>query len=142
MIPDSFKETFDQKLQDLKDAMGKQASEVLANIVGALFGRLSTEEAWQRKASHGTPLDEQLKALEQVVARHVDRIGQASSFREGAIQVAGILRSAALLAVPWAVALAPYLSTVIVSLAVAVVGFVCYQLYDGFNNAEALVAAA
>jgi hypothetical protein len=144
LVPKKFREQFDEKLHELKASLKEKAvGEVLPNTVGALFGRLGAEDAWHGKESTEAGFEDAFAKLPTVTLQHLDRISQASSFREGALKVAGVLKSAALLPVfaGAAAAGAPYLSAAVVVLAVSVVGFVCYQMWDGFEDIESLAPA-
>ncbi len=76
-------------------------------------------------------MSEPTKDLETVIAGQLQRIGWISSARAAASTVAGLIKV-------FIAAAGPAVQVGIGAVALAVVAFVCFEEWDGFNDIEAL----
>ncbi|GAA4757966.1 hypothetical protein GCM10023350_49560 [Nocardioides endophyticus] len=135
LVPERFRDRFDEKVDQVKDHFKESAEDVFNNAVGSVFGRLGADRAWQVAIGAGLDVTAETERVGPAVATHLNRIAWVSTARkaaDGAVAfILSIIAKLANLTGPWA-------SVIVGALALAVFALVGYQLWDGFNDVEGL----
>jgi len=131
MVPESAREKIDDLVAAVRKKLAEGAAAAVGDIIGERLGRPDVEKAWQDAAAQSGTADAE-KQLATVTDGHLARIGRVSSARTTAdtfsVIIGGVLTAAA-----------PAVTIVVGALALAVFAFVGYEVWDGFNDIEALV---
>ncbi|WP_372593845.1 hypothetical protein [Actinotalea sp.] len=130
LVPESAREKIDELVAEIKEKLAAGSTAVVAGILGQRLGRPAVEKAWRDAAQSGTGDAE--TRLATVTDGHLARIGRVSSARTAADSFSVVIGAALAAAVP-------AVSIVVGALALAVFAFVGYEVWDGFNDIEALV---
>lgn len=128
LVPESARARFDELVEAARDKLKDGVKAQFSALLGSLLGRKDVESAW---AAATDTADAEAK-LESVTAGHLERIGYISTARTFAENF-GTAIPKALVGAPGPVQVA------VGALVVAVIVFVGYQVFDGFNDVEALV---
>lgn len=136
LVPESYRDDYDERVKDIAQAMEDGALDALGNTVGFFAGRREAEKRWLEELGRpGADLTDEKAALADVINGHLKRIGYVSRGRvvvSGSVtvvrRVAGLTGPQAEIAVAAAVA--------------ALIGFVWFQLVDGYNDIEGLLPAS
>lgn len=132
LLPKSFDDKVDELMKSVQDVIEKGAEKIGADIYGAILGRAATEEAWSAAAAAGKDLKAAEDKLGEVVASHTARIAWVTKAR-GALEKFDGIFAAAVGVAPAAAQLA------FAAIVAAILGFIALQVWDGFNDIEALV---
>lgn len=134
LLPEQFRKTFDDKVKDIKDKISEGAEDLLGDVLGKIWGRDSAEEAWGTALQTKVDLTDAESRLPTVISGQITRIGYVSRTRKGVKTVSSILTSIAA-----GLGLGLDIQIILAALALVLVGVVCAQLWDGFNDIEDLV---
>jgi hypothetical protein len=132
MIPERYRGQYDDKVKDIAEKIKDGAVDAVGNLVGFLAGRREAEHAWQERLDDGkTDLAAAQAALPDVIAGHLKRIGYVSTGRKAVSGAVGVVRKIAKLTGPQA-------DMIVAAVVAALMGFVWFQLVDGYNDIEGL----
>jgi hypothetical protein len=133
LVPAAYREKIDAAIQFAIEKLKGGVETGLSTMLGKLLGREDVVRAWQKAMDADMDLTTAMSKLETVTAGHIKRIGYVTTGRKavaGAGAVLKIVLSSNALPV----------QLVLGALVVALAGFVCWQVRDGFNDIECLVA--
>lgn len=131
LLPATLGDKIDNLVEKMQEALASGAGSFATDLYGRVLGRGDAEMAWQRARDEGKDLAGAEAKLGSTVEAHLGRIGWVTKGRTlveryDAI-VAGVIQAA-----PDLVKLG------FAALVAACLGFVAIQVWDGFNDVEAL----
>ncbi|MGB9373488.1 MAG: hypothetical protein WCA82_04930 [Jiangellales bacterium] len=132
LLPRELAVRVDEFVTALQKKLEAGVGQIATDVYGRTLGRDDTEKAWRDAAADGRDLGEAEKALAAVTTSHTGRIAWVTKGRE-IIEKFDSLVAGAVAALPATAQLA------FAALVAAVLGFVALQVWDGFNDVEALV---
>lgn len=132
-LPESFRETFDEKLDDVKEWIQGRAGDAVAELLGRALGRRACEQAWEDARDKKLDLSDALAKLDDTVEGELGIISGIGSAREKLDGIASHV-------VAWVGAAVPQVRLVVGLAAAVVVAVVMYQVDEGFDQIGALVA--
>jgi len=131
LLPEAFREKFDEIWDKIKDNLKDSASTIVGAGLGLVLGRSAVEEAWLALPAEQSK--ERATTLADVTAKQLSRIGYVTVGRNAVDKW-----ELAIVPVLTAAGLAPQIKIVALAIVVAVVGFVGYQVWDGFEEIKRL----
>lgn len=135
LVPESYRDDYDQRVKDIAQAMEDGALDALGNTVGFLAGRREAEKRWLEELGRpGADLTDAKVALPDVINGHLQRIGYVARGRVVVSGSVAVVRRVAGLTGPQA-------ELVVAAAVAALIGFVWFQLVDGYNDIEGLLPA-
>lgn len=135
LLPAALRQRVDDAWERLREQLAANIPSWVGNVVGGLFGRPEAEAAWATAAADpARDLSAAIAALGTSIDGEVRRIGWITSGRKKidgvGSKVIGVANAAA-----------PVARIAFGAAALLVFGFVVWQVFDGCNDIEALVAA-
>ncbi|WP_436498705.1 hypothetical protein [Actinokineospora sp. HUAS TT18] len=134
LVPENFRDKFDQALDKITEAISKGIEKGVGDILGKVLGRREAEDAWRVGLSDGKDLAAAKAALPDVISGHIKRVGYVSTGRKAVSGAAAVVQK--VLAIGTS-----QVQIALGALALALIAFVGWQVWDGFNDIEALVPA-
>jgi hypothetical protein len=132
LLPDAAAAKIDELVEELQKKLETGVADIATDLYGRLLGRGDAEEAWRIAAESGADLTAAEAALPDITAGTAGRIAWVTKGRT-VVEKFDVVLAAAIGAAPAAGQLA------FAALVAAVLGFVALQVWDGFNDIEALV---
>jgi len=133
LVPESYLDDYDEKIKDIAKAMEDGALDALGNTVGFLAGRREVQKRWLEEMGRpGADVTDEEAALADVINGHLKRIGYVSRGRVVVSGSVAVLRRVTGLAGPNA-------EVAVAAAVAALIGFVWFQLVDGYNDIEDLL---
>ncbi len=132
LLPQSLRGKVEDLIEKIQEKLEVQVGEIATDMYGMALGRDETEAAWRDAAKNGRDLAEAEERLAGITTVHVGRIAWVTKGRK-IIDKFEVVVSAALASVPAAAKLG------FAALVAAVLAFVAFQVWDAFNDIEALV---
>ncbi|MEO5679664.1 MAG: hypothetical protein ABIS47_08345 [Acidimicrobiales bacterium] len=133
LLPPALRDKLDSLLEKAQERLGGSVDDLAADLLGKLLGRGATEAAWTAAIERGDDLAAATARLDALTATHVAHIGWVTTGREFVDRFDAKVMTAV------AAALVPQAKLAFAGLVAAVIGFVAVQVWDGFNDIEALV---
>jgi len=133
LVPESYLDDYDEKIKDIAKAMEDGALDALGNTVGFLAGRREVQKRWLEEMGRpGADVTDEEAALADVINGHLKRIGYVSRGRVVVSGSVAVVRRVTGLAGPNA-------EVAVAAAVAALIGFVWFQLVDGYNDIEDLL---
>lgn len=128
LLPDGWSDKLDELFDEVKGKLNGAASGVVGLVLANTLGRNSTETAWGNLTpERSTQLEPE---LDESTKDHLVRIGYVTTARTAADKFEVIIVPA----LAAAVNVLPALNAVIAALIISVLGFVGYQVFDGYRD--------
>lgn len=132
LLPKAIAEKVDELVKTIQEKLESGIGELATDVYGAILGRAETEKAWQDAAAGGKDLGEAESKLAAVTTSHTGRVAWVTKGRKIIDKydtiVSGVIGQ-----------LPPHAQLAFAALVAAVLGFVAFQVWDGFNDIVALV---
>lgn len=135
LVPVALRDKVDKAIDFVVEKLKGGVEPAVGALLGELLGREGAEQAWQVAVDSGKDMTTAKSKLETVISGHTKRIGYVSTARTAVAGAGAVVEALLSIAVP-------EVQIVLGALVVALAGFVCWQLWDGFNDIEGLVAPA
>lgn len=129
LVPKEHRDKVDKAVKFVTEKLRDGAVTLAGDLLGMLLGRPGAEEAWQGKDPTAAKA-----GLETVISGHIKRIGYVSTGRKAVAGAAAVVEAVLSIA-------AAHVQIVLGALAAVLAGFVCWQVWDGFNDIERLASA-
>ncbi|TFC83302.1 hypothetical protein E3T23_02735 [Cryobacterium cheniae] len=133
MMPHSFQTKFDKLVETIPDKLADGAPGIVGELLGALLGRPGVVDAWG--ALSADQVVELESRLDETTKSQLTRIGFITKGRKT------VDKFSIVVAVLDGTVVAPQVKIAALALIVAVVGFVGFQVWDGFHDLERLARA-
>lgn len=132
LLPTALAEKVEQLVKTIPEKLESGIGVFASDVYGGILGRAETEKAWQNAAAGGKDLGGAESKLAAVTTLHVGRVAWVTKGRKIIDKydtiVSGVIGQ-----------LAPPAQLAFAALVAAVLCFVALQVWDGFNDIEALV---
>lgn len=132
LLPDAMADKVDDLMKFIQEKLGQNLGSIATNLYGDILGRAETEKAWREAAAAGKDLREAENKLGAITAAHTGRVAWVTKGRK-IIDKYDTIASGVVGILP------PQAKIAFAALVAAVLVFVAIQVWDGFNDIEALV---
>jgi hypothetical protein len=132
LLPASLAEKVDKLVDAIEKSLADGLGQLATNVYGTILGRAETEKAWQDAAAAGKDLSEAEQQLAALASAHTGRVAWVTSGRK-------IIEKHDSIAAAVVAELQPQLQLAFAALVAAVLGFVAFQVWDGFNDIQGLI---
>lgn len=133
LLPAPFQSKLDVAIDAVKDKVAAGVPRVVGDAVGAVLGRGECEDAWREAVGAGRDLSKAESALATATDPHVKRLGWVTKARGHVEKFDGKIMQTVVATLP------PPAQLAFFALVAAVFAFAFLQVWDGFNDVEALV---
>lgn len=131
-LPEPMTDKVDDLMEFLEKKIGENLSNAATDLYGSILGRREAEHAWQEAAAAGADVRDIEDKLGAITATHTGRIAWVTKGRK-IIEKYDHLASGVVGLLP------PQAKITFAALVAAILIFVAIQVWDGFNDIEALV---
>lgn len=132
LLPEAMADKVDDLFKFLQEKLEPKLGNIATDLYGGMLGRAETEKAWLNAAAAGKDLSEAENKLGAVTAAHIARIAWVTKGRK-IIDKFDTIASGVVAVLP------PPALIAFAALVAAVLVFVAVQVWDGFNDIEALI---